>query len=748
MGKKINPYSSEANAIMTTRLQFALKETEIHHWKLFENLASAFLSKEFPNLRTMASPGGDGGRDAELFVDESEPSSVLQYSVTKDWGTKIKGTVARLKKTKPEFNYLVYVTSQVIGAKADDLKAKMRKENRVALDVRDANWFTENVTDKTIISVEEYCRAIVDPILNTQGIDVAVRPSMNSGEAKAALLFLEMLWQDEKRDKGLTKMGYDAFVRAALRDSRNDRRIAKSEIIEFVKKQLHSIDEVLVKRNCETAINRLVSRKVVHHFTKTDDYCLSHDESRRYETNLIKIRESEDALTETIKAKVSLYLSDDTLAKQLKGGADDFAGYCRTVIDKFLSDRAAALASGVLEGEVSQITSQELERVVRNTVTNGGTRKYDDHLVRGVVTCCRDLLNVPDIRVNRYLEAISDSYTLFTLFQQSDDAQAITNKFFVGGSIWLDTSIILPLIAESLYEPEFRTVTTVLNAAKSAGTKFFVTDGVIEEIERHLNRCTTYVSIYQSSGDQIWRGNRPYLIQSYLLQGRKIGGFRRWAESFVGEIDQQRDLKDYLSTVHAIAVANLEEACKAVSDELRIAVTEFWNGVHEGRRSRDDEGFDQLAIQRLARHDAENFVGVVARRKSAPSATALGYPYWWLTFDSEAFHVLNKISKGIEDYPRHSPVMSPDFLLTYLRFGPSREKNESKHLPVMMEFASFADLPPDLISALQEIRESNRDFPEHVIQRKLRDRLDELRARPGAAVSAGLNGLTVNARRG
>lgn len=237
MGKSLNKDQiNSSGALMTKRLQFALKETEVQHWKLFEELASSFLSKEFPNLRTMASPSGDGGRDADLFADHEDPSAVLQYSVTKTWDQKIRDTVQRLKKTKPEFNYLIYVTSQIIGAKADELKAKIRKEHKVALDVRDANWFVDNVTDKTIIKVEEYCRAIVDPIVNTQGINVAVRPSMTSNETKAALLFVEMLWQDEKRDKGLTKLGYDAFVRAALRDTKNERRINKAEIIQFVKK--------------------------------------------------------------------------------------------------------------------------------------------------------------------------------------------------------------------------------------------------------------------------------------------------------------------------------------------------------------------------------------------------------------------------------------------------------------------------------------------------------------------------------
>ncbi|SEC02819.1 hypothetical protein SAMN02787142_0743 [Burkholderia sp. WP9] len=150
MDKKTIKYQAKINgAGMSKRLQFALKETADHQWKLFEELASSFLAKEFPNLRTMASPSGDGGRDAELFADQEEPSTVLQYSVTKNWDSKIKDTVARLKKTKPDFSYLIYVTNQIIGAKGDELKAKIRKEHKVALDVRDGNWFSDNENDKT-----------------------------------------------------------------------------------------------------------------------------------------------------------------------------------------------------------------------------------------------------------------------------------------------------------------------------------------------------------------------------------------------------------------------------------------------------------------------------------------------------------------------------------------------------------------------------------------------------------------------
>lgn len=47
--------------------ELALERLRPSDWEHFEELSSAFLASDFPSLRTMASPSGDGGRDSELF---------------------------------------------------------------------------------------------------------------------------------------------------------------------------------------------------------------------------------------------------------------------------------------------------------------------------------------------------------------------------------------------------------------------------------------------------------------------------------------------------------------------------------------------------------------------------------------------------------------------------------------------------------------------------------------------------------
>ena len=116
------------------RLELALEKLLPANWERFERFASEFLASEFPDLRTVASPSGDEGRDAELFSPLGDTTQVLQYSVAEDWRTKIRKTATRISETIPSAQLLIYATNQQIGAEADDLKKELRQKYRLHLE--------------------------------------------------------------------------------------------------------------------------------------------------------------------------------------------------------------------------------------------------------------------------------------------------------------------------------------------------------------------------------------------------------------------------------------------------------------------------------------------------------------------------------------------------------------------------------------------------------------------------------------
>ena len=90
----------------------------------------------------MSATNGYYARDSELFCSENYSSIAIQYSVTKNWKSKIQSTKNRLEKEFPDTKYIIYLTNQVIGANSDDLKKDLRTKGYF-LDIRDRQWFIE-----------------------------------------------------------------------------------------------------------------------------------------------------------------------------------------------------------------------------------------------------------------------------------------------------------------------------------------------------------------------------------------------------------------------------------------------------------------------------------------------------------------------------------------------------------------------------------------------------------------------------
>ena len=152
------------------------------------------------------------------------------------------------------------------------------------------------------------------------------------------------------------------------------------------------------------------------------------------------------------------------------------------------------------------------------------------------------------------------------------------------------------------------------SAAVDAGLKLHVTEGVVEEIERHLNRARFFARRTNQSAP--WVGRPPYVFTAYVLAGRNRNEFASWTENFAGRARPVDDIAEYLEVTHRIDVVSLDEEAALASLELRGAVQEVWSAVHERRRTGGQHfEVDPLAILKLVGHDVENYVGVIMRRK-------------------------------------------------------------------------------------------------------------------------------------
>lgn len=724
--------------ISRDRLELSLELLKPSDWKLFEDLASDFLAPEFPSLRTLATPSGDGGRDATLFRMENEDATAFQYSVAEDWAAKIRRTVTRLDEAQPgKTRVLVYLTNQLIGAKADELRRSLATKG-LHLDVRDRSWFLEraNSAPGRQAAADRIIEKVLTPYLASRHVVETKAQALNDVELRAAAVYLGMQWEDDTREKGLTKLSFEALVRGALRDTTPESRMPREQVRARVRAILSTHPPELVDQHTDSALLRLAKRRI-RHYEKSDEFCLAHEERQSVGQHLADLERSDRAFQQEVLTVVEARLA--LLDGDHAPSADELAERVRRVLDKLLLARGERFAGAVRTGEMRRIGLEDLERdLVQTDLASHPPAPGVSIAPALVAESIREVVIEGGPASRAYLRRAADSYTLLAFLREMPDVQSALVKMFSEGEIWLDTSLVLPLLAETLVGEKLRRFTHMLQAASDTGLKLRITGGVLEEIERHINKA---LACARQPGR--WQGRIPFLLSVFTSTGRSIAEFPKWIELFAGAARPEDDVADYLSDEHTIAVGSLEKAAEAGDAALRAAVQEAWHSVHDRRRrTAASNEMDNITRDRLVRHDVENYLGVIEVRRNE-RASPLGYNTWWLTLDSEAFDLHEEVRSRLDARPPDSPVMSPDFLVNYLAFGPVRrlvKKGVEAQLPVAIDLG-VSELPSELLEVAEQVRSQLHNKPERLIRREVRDQLDRAKMRRGGVAADGARGV-------
>ena len=461
-------------------------------------------------------------------------------------------------------------------------------------------------------------------------------------------------------------------------------------------------------------------------------FCLTNDESIRVRERLTKIDIANSILDAEIQELLLRHVEDSVQLQTL-------VELTRATTNHYLLRRGEAFASAITNNKPHELGAEDLrisiEHVLRERLSNYSA-PLKTEVVQMLFATITDLFSNPTTHVQNHLRSKADAYTLLAFLGQTPDVQGAVSKMFSHGTIWLDTTIVLPLFAEHLVSSGQRRFTQMLNMASAVGLGLRVTPGVVEEVERHINRCVAYVSVWSST----WSGNVPFLIDAYSLSGRGLASFSSWIEYFQGQERPEDDLAEYLLDTFGISREGLEEDEKRASQELRTAVQEAWIAAHTKRRAASTPVLDDIALNRLARHDVENYVGVIERRRR-DGDSPLGYSAWWLTLDRSAQQVRKDVHERLGRAAPPSPVMSADFLVNYLSMGPIRSKVNKVGelgLPIGLDIDGLEGVPGELLLEAEKIRRDSGDLAEHIIRRRVRDHLDSARRRHGRISEEGL----------
>ena len=402
------------------------------------------------------------------------------------------------------------------------------------------------------------------------------------------------------------------------------------------------------------------------------------------------------------------------------------------ILEGLLFSRGEDFVTAVLNDELSRMNLSTLRDIIFNDLDKF---RPCSHLVayypRIIATITQSILASMDPRIHAYLKRLTKSYTLLTFLNHVPDVQSAVKKLFCYGTIWVDTTVLLPLLAEQNIEDEQqRPLTNIFKDFSVSGIKWKVTKGIIQELNAHMNNslhCSTFVS-------GAWKGRVPFLYRKFILSGSSPTAFRKWLEIFRGTEQPEEDIEQYLAEVLNIHREELSEVAASIENQLRWATERLWTDAHNERRGSQQE-YDASTTQRLIRNDVDEYLGVIAHRASE-TISALGHRHWLLTLDRNAWAIRDRLKKEFESKTPISPLMSLSFLMNSMAFNGHRSQanaNIDMELPFLLDAELSESEPFDLVQIADTVRKDNQGHPEYVISRKVREAINLERRRMGCS---------------
>jgi len=589
------------------------------------------------------------------------------------------------------------------------------------LDIYDRNWFLERVnnTDAQLLAAEELAEKIVDPIIKGKNLASISIPEIDGEELPIAHLFLSLQVRDQTQGRNLTKTSFEAIVLSILRNTDSENRMARPKIHETACALLPDSVPGEVTRYVDRALKRL-TKKSIRHWTKDDEFCLSYEERQRVAEEIASVESCQNRILSELQTQFSQSSVPDHIAPRL-------AEHSLSILEEYLNRRSEAFCICIADNGPVNLSYNDLKTVITTRLSQEKELKDAassvPKLFETLGAAIDSILRSTDSKIRSYLRNKANAYIVLAFFKKTPNVRKLCKKI-VGGNVWLDACILLPLLAESLRDEGDRPYTCVIKNAVQTGMKLFVTAGVLEEVLAHINRCIA-CSRYSPS---MWQGDIPLLYAAYCESGESGSSFSDWAYIFQGDNDFQGNLATFLNDEFSIILSS-QPSKNYDNFQFYSRLHEYWYKLHEMRRERKGLEEDPSIIRKMTDHDVENYLGVLSAREKEASS-ALGYQSWWLTLDFAAYRAPAVLKAENPSWQHLSPAMGLDFLANYVSFSGSSHSSGIS-IPVLPDLVYLPFATPDILEEAAKIRDDLSGKPEQYVKRKVRDHIHALRQKQG-----------------
>jgi len=698
-----------------------IKPTDGALWEMFAN---CFLASEFSQLRPV---GGvhDAGRDAYLYEPDGEPGVYIQHSIQETFETKIRATVAVLRKNGFDPKQLIYCSSRDIIKKSEDLKRELRKMG-VALDIRDRNYFItfRNQSSGRVAASEDLAKKLVDPLLAGSAVTASIPHALTEGEEKSAIAYFQISIPDRASDKSIAKLCYETLVRYALRQATPENPIPLQKIIEAIKLLVPSENANHLEDKVKGTITRLKSKDIVKHQKHpagVDGYTLSNDERIILQKHLQRLMSEVSHLVAEIVDIVNRVAEANEI--DYPYNAELVAKDVLMLCDFFLLDMGRSAAKA--------FESKEFFNPATTTLSD-----YATHLTKSGVTLCslealglasfldivpqtaEAVLKKPSEAAEQYLSRVADSYYLLFALRQSPEVLKAVGKVVGTSKILLDASALVPCMAEILLPDDERRITGLFKSAINSGVKLYVSQEAIDELNAVIRKAR---AIYSADISRGFHFGNSGLVDAYNADPtRWSAGFLNFLNQFAGENSPDEDLKLFLKYHLSIEFVSFVNERAAIDKSL---VEDIAAQLKPTRRAKE---MDDAATDRLVRNDVTCLLLIEQLRRTQDALDSYGFSWCWLTSDRAAY-ALDRSHRS----PKACVCMSPDFLLRYLSIQPlgaSSDAKAARHLPIAVDVAAVGLIPAEIKAAVEAALADADKLPKYMRLRKIRDFSNQARS--------------------
>src|ERR1051325_4308356 len=718
--------------ISNERLSFAFDQLTPEDGGEFERFVNSFLILEIPSLRPVAGMH-DGAMDAFVYQVGEEIYVFLQSSVTKDWSGKINRTITALIENGNKVRELIYCTNQPIIQKTAILRTELRQRG-ISLDVRDRSYFlaSANATDKQTSVCEEFAKKFVNPILAAKRIEKGMEVVLTDSEERTALVFLDLSLRNRLSEMALTKVAFDSLVTFALRDSSQKCTKSAPEILVAVERILPSQDKARIALLTDNAIERLLHREEIKKAKRTGGFFLSAPTAVSVNERIISFASEKASLQEEIAGILRRLGTENGIDYPYE--SETLATDVVTILNYYFGTQGRVAAQAMAKGS-------EYVRLFSNAydLTQSALREKkagllgikalsEEQYLDLVPLAIESMVRAPSNLARNYFRNLADAYMLTFFLQETPDVQKTVSKILLSGRLIVDTSYLVPCLAETALPDSERVFTGLLRSASAAGITLFVTDSVINEIITHLKRVRFSYS-QRSSAPTDFGGTFASEITEILLiraflkakKENRFASFDEFIYQFIGDQDPRSDIIDTLKTLFGIEYNDFAGDFKKIDKELAEKLIYEWKAARNRRADMDENAFNILI-----RHDVNAYLLVQQLRASEQTSHKYGYSSWWLTLVRTAYRIQKRVEKANQiQFP--TPVtscMSPEFLLRFVSIMPRKEGVADylgESLPLSIELAGLGLIPADLREAATKALQVSADAPQYVQRRKIKE---------------------------